>query len=43
VDRLKKETEWKVKCSQCGKDVEIKKHINKCKCGARIKILNFKG
>lgn len=31
----------KVKCGQCGKEVELKTHINKCVCGARIKVLRY--
>lgn len=30
-----------VKCGQCGKEVELKKHTNKCECGARIKVLKY--
>jgi DNA-directed RNA polymerase subunit RPC12/RpoP len=29
----------KVKCGNCGKEVELIKHVNKCECGARIKVL----
>lgn len=29
----------KAECGQCGSLVELKKHINKCECGARIKVL----
>lgn len=28
----------KHKCGSCGREVELKKHINKCECGARIKV-----
>lgn len=28
-----------VKCSQCKREVKLIKHINKCECGARIKVL----
>lgn len=38
-----KKDEWKVKCGQCGEEVAIVKHVNKCKCGARIKVLDFTG
>lgn len=31
----------KVNCGNCGAEVELKKHINKCKCGARIKVLEY--
>lgn len=30
-----------VKCGNCGKDVALKKHINRCECGARIKVLRY--
>ena len=33
----------KVNCSQCGNKVELKKHVNKCECGARIKVLDWYG
>lgn len=28
-----------VKCPQCGREVKLIEHINKCECGARIKVL----
>jgi len=31
----------KVKCGNCGTEVELKKHVNKCECGARIKVLRY--
>lgn len=37
-----KKDKWILKCSQCKKDVKITQHINKCECGARIKILDYK-
>lgn len=30
-----------VNCGNCGKPVKLKKHINKCECGARIKVLRY--
>lgn len=35
--------DWIIKCSRCGSDVKIVKHVNKCECGARIKILDWHG
>ncbi|MGM0968578.1 MAG: hypothetical protein ACQEWR_08370 [Bacillota bacterium] len=29
-----------IPCSNCQKDIEIKKHINKCECGLRVKVLH---
>lgn len=29
----------KVVCPKCKNIVELKKHISKCKCGARLKVL----
>jgi hypothetical protein len=31
-----------VKCPDCNNDVELIKHINKCECGARLKVLDIK-
>lgn len=30
-----------VKCKECGRDVKLIKHVNKCECGARYKVLNY--
>jgi ribosomal protein S27AE len=27
-------------CPNCKNEVELKKHVNKCQCGARIKVLS---
>ncbi|WP_144523005.1 hypothetical protein [Bacillus pumilus] len=29
-----------ISCSICERDLEIKQHINKCKCGLRVKVLH---
>lgn len=29
----------KIDCPSCGRKVELKEHVNKCECGARIKVL----
>lgn len=31
----------KIKCNECGREVKLKKHINKCECGSRYKILYY--
>lgn len=31
-----------MKCPNCKKEIKILKHSNKCKCGARIKVLSEK-
>jgi hypothetical protein len=31
----------KHKCVKCGREVELKKHITKCECGVRIKVLSY--
>lgn len=40
---MKNQNYEKIKCGQCGKDVVLVKHVNKCKCGARIKVLDYYG
>lgn len=30
-----------VKCGKCSKPVKLIKHVNKCECGARIKVLEY--
>jgi ribosomal protein S27AE len=37
----KKKKYDKVECRQCGREVELKEHINKCKCGAITKLLKY--
>lgn len=32
---------WTTKCSNCGREVEIMRKVNKCECNARIKILDY--
>lgn len=29
----------KINCSSCNNEVELRSHVNKCECGARIKLL----
>jgi ribosomal protein S27AE len=38
----KEKRKYEVKpCPQCEKDIELKKHINRCTCGAVIKVLQY--